>query len=393
MHLNDGQLRASLDHEASEQEAAHLQACGECQRRLAELVERSEHASRSMSIFGSHSSTNIPSASIGRARFNSYITRKESQSMFRKLFSRSNRPVWAGVGLVAILAISMAFAPVRAIANSFLGLFRVEQVMVVQVNPANIPEDFGSSQNLEAIFAEDVQVTGQGEPQTVANVEEASKIAGIPVRLPTEASGDLKLEVKSPMQMTFNVNTAHIQAILDELGRTDIKIPAGIDGSKVTVDLPAVVAATYGDCNTPIVSRRPIEARPEGFDPDDPSTFLVSRCVNLIQMASPTITAPPGVDLQQIGQAYLEMIGMETEDAARFSQNIDWSTTLVLPMPTDSSEYSEVSVDGVTGTLIQSTSRYGMNSYVVLWVADGVVYALSGNGAASTALAIANSIK
>ena len=189
------------------------------------------------------------------------------------------------------------------------------------------------------------------------------------------------------MQMTFNINTAHIQAILDELGRTDIKIPAGIDGSKVTVDLPAIVAATYGDCSMPV------EARPEGFDPDDPSTFPVSRCVNLIQMASPTITAPPGVDLQQIGQAYLEMIGMETEDAERFSQNIDWSTTLVLPLPTGSSEYSEVSVDGVTGTLIQSTSRYGMNSYVMLWVADGVVYALSGNGEASTALTLANSIK
>lgn len=386
MHLNDGQLRASLDHEASEQEAAHLHDCVECQRRLEVLAGRSERASRSLSILPSQPRTIAPSISTVRARFESFVTRKENQSMFKKLFSRKTRPVWVGMGLVAILAIAMAFAPVRAIANSFLGLFRVEQVTVVQVNPANIPQDFESSQNLEAIFAEDVQITGEGEPQVVAGVEEASQLAGIPVRLPTDVRGDLTLEVKSPMQMTFNVNTAHIQAILEELGRTDIKIPAGVDGSKVTVDLPAIVAATYGDCGMPA------EARPEGFDPDDPSTYPVSRCVNLMQMASPTITAPPGVDLQQIGQAYLEIMGMETEDAIRFSQNIDWSTTLVLPLPTGSAEYSEVSVNGVMGTLIRTTGD-GTSSYVVLWVADGVVYALTGSGAASTALTIANSIK
>ena len=60
--------------------------------------------------------------------------------MIKKLFSSVNRPVWVGVGLVAILAIAMAFAPARAIANSFLGLFRVEQVTIVQVDPSNIPK-------------------------------------------------------------------------------------------------------------------------------------------------------------------------------------------------------------------------------------------------------------
>ena len=188
------------------------------------------------------------------------------------------------------------------------------------------------------------------------------------------------------MQMTFNVDTAHIQAVLDELGRTDIKLPAGIDGAVVTVDLPAMVAATYGDCDMSG------EVDMEGFDPDDPSTYPNRDCLSLLQMASPTITAPPGVDLQRIGQAYLELAGMEAEDAARFSQNIDWSTTLVLPLPTGQSEYTEVSVDGVTGTLIRGTGE-GYGSYVLLWVSDGFVYALSGNGGTSDALAIANSLK
>ena len=387
MHLNDGQLRASLDHELREQEALHLRTCTICQERLVEISERSTLTSQSLSILDPHTDSMTASASIGRARLNETINQKESQNMFKKMFSRSTRPVWVGIGFVALLAFAMAFAPVRAIANSFLGLFRVEQVTVVRVNPENLPQDFGASQNFETIFAEDVQVTGQGEPQTVADVQEASQLASIPVRLPTEVSGALTLAVKSPMQMTFNVNTTHIQAILEELGRTDIKIPEGIDGATVTADLPAIVAATYGDCG---VSP---ETRPEGYDPDDPDTFIDTRCVSLIQMAGPTITAPPGVDLQQIGQAYLEIMGMDTKDAVRFSKNIDWSTTLVLPLPIGNSEYSEVSVDGVTGTLIRVTDDRGISSYTLLWVANDIVYALSGNGGASTALAIANSLK
>ena len=97
--------------------------------------------------------------------------------MFKKIFSRTARPVWAGMGLIAILALALAFPPVQAIANSFLGLFRVEQVAVVQVNPVDLPQDFASSTNLEAIFAEDVQVTGQGEPQAVASAEALASLA------------------------------------------------------------------------------------------------------------------------------------------------------------------------------------------------------------------------
>lgn len=384
MHLNDGQLRASLDHEINEQQAAHLHGCMQCQRRLDEIAARSTRSRQAFTILKPNPTA--PPVSIGRAQLDVKLNRKESQSMSKNIFSRTSRPVWAGLIIVAILAISMAFAPVRAIANSFLGLFRVEQVRVVQIDPSNLHDGLATSQNLEAIFAEDVQITGDSEPQVVADVEQASQMAGMTVKLPPDINGDQKLEVKAPMQLTFNINTTRIRAVLDELGRTDIEIPAGVDGAQVTVDMPAVVSATYGDCG--------IEgnARPESFDPDDPSTYPVVNCLSLVQMASPTISAPPGVDLQQIGQAYLEFLGMQAEDAARFSQNIDWSTTFVLPLPMDSSEYYEVPVNGVTGTLIRTKGPAGGN-YVLLWVADGVVYALTGSGESSRALTIANSIK
>jgi tRNA(Ile)-lysidine synthase TilS/MesJ len=50
-----------------------------------------------------------------------------------------------------------------------------------------------------------------------------------------------------------------------------------------------------------------------------------------------------------------------------------------------------VSVDGVTGTLILQKDY--VPKYMLLWVKEGIVYALSGPGDSSTALAIAASIK
>ena len=38
-------------------------------------------------------------------------------------------------------------------------------------------------------------MSGEGEPQVVANADEASQLAGIPVRLPKEATGSPVLEV------------------------------------------------------------------------------------------------------------------------------------------------------------------------------------------------------
>ena len=383
MHLNDGQLRASLDNQADEHLQSHLRDCEYCQTRLSELTSRSERVNHSLDLL--NYSALEPTITSERARFDLYVERKESHRMYQKIFSRRTRPVWIGFGLVAVLALSLAFPPLRAIANNFLGLFRVEQVAVVQVNPLDLPQGLDESANLEALFAEDMQITTQGEMKVVESVAEAGSLAGIPVRLPTDVQGKLTLEVQPPTQMTFRVHLSRIQTILDEFGLTEINLPTDIDGAVVTADISGAVYATYGDCSIPQGDK------PGGFDPDDPATYPQLNCTQLIQMASPEVTAPPEVDLQQIGQIYLQLLGMDNEEATRFSQNIDWSTTLVLPLPMDGYEYSQVPIHGVTGTLISSTGENN-HSFTLLWVADGITFMLIGNGGTATALAIANSI-
>ena len=183
--------------------------------------------------------------------------------------------------------------------------------------------------------------------------------------------------------MTFNVDLELIGAVLNDIGRSDIRLPRDLDGATVTFEIPASVAVQFGKCDFD-------EESMHGYDPDDPPPVQSHNCTTLVQMPSPTISAPPGLDMTGIGEAYLQILGMTQEEAERFARNVDWTTTFVIPLPRYSAEHQDVAVDGVNGTLIET--KYG-NQYVLLWVKEGILYALNGPGDDTIALEIANSLK
>jgi hypothetical protein len=307
--------------------------------------------------------------------------------MFERIFARQYRLAWFGLAVVVILAAALVFPPVRAIANSFLGLFRVEQVAVVPVNPGDLPEQLGSSSQFEQLIADDVQVEEVGVAETVEDAEEASRLAGIPVRLPTMLAGPMELKVQPGTRVSLRVDLARIRTLLREVGMEGIELPDQLDGALVTMELSRAVTASYGDCA--------IVAEPEqepGIDPDAPA-LRRTNCTTLVQMESPAINAPPGLDLAGLGEAFLVAMGMTPEEAREFSQQVDWTTTLVVPVPRYGVEYQEVSVDGVTGTFIQQSLESHAPQYMLVWVKDGLLYALTGSGDISTAMQIAGSLE
>lgn len=394
MHLSNGQLKAyqdgALPAEESRSMEAHLADCPRCQLRAAEMAARSQRVRQHLSALDPHPAESPISAKTARSQFQAYFTRKETTPMFQKIFSKQLRPAWAILSVVAILAIALSFPSVRAAAVSFLGLFRVQKVTVVQFNPADLPDLSGNTESyMTQLFSDNVQMTEIGEPQDAADAAEASAAAGIAVRLPASFDTLPDLTVQPSVTMTFTVDLPILRAILEEMGRGDIVLPDDLDGTVVTAVLPAPVTARYGDCDR-MTSQ---EAREAGYDPDDPSSWPMTDCTVLVQFASPTISAPPGLDVAAIGKAFLQMTGMSAADADAFSQTVDWSSTLVLPIPT-SADYREVQVDGVSGAFVSGpTSSDGETEYMLIWVKDGVMYALNGSGSLNEAAAIANSLK
>ena len=391
MHYDEGLLKAyldgELDHPTSEQIQGHIQACASCRRQADELAARVEWLEGRFKLIAPQPAQEAAAVRLARIRFETMKSEKENTTMFKKIFARPYRPIWATLGVILILVVAFSFPSVRAAADNFLGLFRVETLAFVEIDPANLSQQFDGAAQLDQLIAESIQVETQGEPQEVASVDDASALAGIAVRLPQEVDGEQKLMVNPATRFTLQIDQEMVQAVMEAIGRTDIQVPAGVDGATVTVDVPEMVAATYGDC---VMDAG--EARQAGFDPDDPASFPVT-CTTFFQLTSPTITAPPGLDIQKIGEAYLQLLGMTQEQAEKYSQNINWATTLVVPIPSAGVSYQEIPVDGVTGTLILQDQEGSSQAYLLIWVKDGILYALGGPGSGTTAVSIAETIK
>lgn len=385
MHLTDGDLRAILDGERADLDReTHLEQCQACQQRLQALSERGAWLSQRLEHLGAQPLPSRPS----HQRLRAYLQEKENTPMLKKIFARPYRPAWIALGLVVVLALAFAFPPVRAIANSFLGLFRVEHIAVVQVNSNDLQEQLGSSSQLETLFTDSVKVSQDGETQTAADAAEAASLAGFSVRLPQGLQGERTLSVQPGGKMSFTIDVPRVQAVLNEIGRSDIQLPAGLEGATVTVDLQKSVVAMYGTCKSDIEA-----ARKQGYDPNTQQMPRLPDCTTLVQMPSPQVNAPAGLDVTGIGEAYLQLLGMTPEQAAQFSSTIDWTTTFVIPIPRYGTKSQTVSVDGVDATYIQQNLDDHTRQYVLIWVKDDIVYALTGPGNVQNALDVANTIQ
>jgi hypothetical protein len=98
------------------------------------------------------------------------------------------------------------------------------------------------------------------------------------------------------------------------------------------------------------------------------------------------------VDVDELARIGLEFTGMSAEEAAAFTDTVDWASTLVVPIPKNAAIYEQVEVDGVTGTLIQRPAD-DYPQYALLWVKDEIIYAISGLGTGwQQAIDMANSL-
>jgi hypothetical protein len=292
------------------------------------------------------------------------------------------------VGAVVILALGLllAFPATRALASELLNLFRVQQVTVLPIDTSGLEKLTGNDalgNRLSDLISSSTEVTKEAaEPVTAADASEAGKLAGFDVRLPKETTPS-NIMVSDSYAFTLTIDRTKTQALLDEAGRSDLILPEAIDGAEISVNVPASVNAAFGTCPDPN-AKEDADQRDMGQRYPD--------CLIFAQIPSPTVNAPVGVDMAELAQIGLEFTGMSREEAAALANTVDWTSTLVLPLPRDSAKYSDVSVDGVTGSLIQSESDYAPQ-FALVWVKDEIVYFLSGSGAdASRAFDLAGAL-
>lgn len=303
------------------------------------------------------------------------------------IFSKRLRPAFAVAATVLALGIALTFPPVQALATNFLGLFRVKQIEVVQVDPSRLSDlnnDKILGQRIGEMFSDSFTVGKEpGEPVVVADAAAASQSAGFSVRLPTSATESPALSVSDSTSFSLTIDRERAQGILNDAGFSDLVLPESVDGATVSVDIPASVAAAYGPCPSPSTTEE------EGIN-----WSQLRQCIIFTQMPSPTVDAPADLDVKALAEIGLQFMGMSAEDAQQISETVDWSTTLVIPLPRNAAEVEEVSVDGVTGTLLSRRSDEDTPArYTLIWVKNDVIYAIAGFDRADDALAMANSLQ
>jgi hypothetical protein len=389
MHITDNSLQAYLDQQLPDPESSriesHLQGCPACRDRLAELAALASQVNLHLIALKPGPTEAPRPASAALHQFN----HKETRPMF-KIFSKRNlRPVWATIAVIAILVVSLNFQPVQALAAGFLNLFRVQQVVILPINSnsiQNLQNNQDISKAVSQLFSDSVNITRPADPpQQTSDAAAASKLAGFAVRQWKDSTLPAVITVSSGQAFDFTVNRDRAQQILTSLGNKSLVLPKDIDGAKISVDIPSGVSIAYGDCPT-----RHDKQPGEAAAPTPPADCLV-----LMQNPSPTINAPSSIDPAQLAAIGLQALGMSEDQAKSFSQKVDWSTTLVLPIPTGEVSYQDVQVDGASGYVLAPVSGSGPANarYSVVWVKNGVIYSVAGTGDPAQGLALANNLQ
>ncbi len=383
-HLTDGQLRAALDGELSPGPLEHLNTCASCRTRLEQIRAQIRPAAENLSFLAA----SLPQAAPDpRSALNAFYQRNRIQkenSMFKRMFA--SPIVRLGLAVVLILAVALSIPATRALADQLLSLFRIQQVVVLPVDYTGIQQLTGNEalgKQISTLISSSISMDQKpGSPVDAADAAQASQLTGFTVRLPAGMTPS-RISVENAFNFTFKIDRAKAQALLNEAGRPDLVLPETIDGADVSVNVPSSATAAYGTCPDP---------NQEQTLGGGSSGRRYADCVLLVEIPSPTVSAPAGVDIAKLAQIGLEFTGMTSDQAATFTQSVDWTSSLVIPIPRNAATYQQVTVDGVSGTLIQRPAD-DAPQYALLWVKNGILYAISSLGANSQqAIQMANSL-
>jgi hypothetical protein len=382
--ITDGRLRAQFDGELTEAKQLevkrHCAACADCRER-AEAIARSVERVR-----GTLSSLSPVEGEVpvdARTAFLQFQARRaaferQRPSLVASLFAKRLAPAWVSLAVACLIAVALAFAPARSWAQRILGLLRVQKITVVPIDFGVLDDSSGRARlakTISQVISDDVVFTAKpGEPERVESPEEAGRMVGFKVRLPHKAGLAPELKVLGEQAFNLTIDRDRLQTTLDEAGRSDLQLPFGLDGATISARIPKLAFVQYGHCS-----------RPEAGVQRD--------CIRFVQAPSPTVSVPPELNMAELGEVALQLGGMTPEAAQQFSRSVDWTTTLVLGIPRGTSARA-VEVDGVQGTLIEEPSWGDRrpSTHKLVWVRNGIIYALFVWGDSVDVLTLAESL-
>jgi len=254
--------------------------------------------------------------------------------------------------------------------------FQPQSVQVVPVSVADLQSlnglgDFGT-----------MTWTTKPAPQLVTGAAEAATVSGLHVpvvgTLPSGVSSNVTYAAMPAAVGVFTFDAAKAAAFAAKSGKSLPKMPAGMDGAKLTVTVGPAVVEIFGNLNMPTAG---------GTAPDTSQLSLPQLVVGA--SSAPVVTST-GVTTQQLEDYLLSLPGVSPKLAAAIRAVKDPSTTLPIPIPIEYATSKSVTVQGVGGVAVGDNTGLGAG---VIWIKSGTVYGVAGALKQDAILDIANGLK
>jgi hypothetical protein len=260
---------------------------------------------------------------------------------FTEMFKR--KYAFASLAVLVLFSLAFAFPSVRAAASDFLGLFRVQKFAAISVSPEQLAmlQEIAES---GLVPGEIEMIEEPGELTAVDSLAEADAFAGQPVRTLAELGEPDQIYTMTGGSGRLIINVEDTRSIVEIAGVDPALIPDSLEGAPVNVTIYPAVSQQWEE-------------------------------IVLVQSPSPLVEYPDDVDTVALGEALLQVLGMDARQARRLARSIDWTNTLLLPVPENIASFSEVTVDGVTGIALSSVNG---RDTALMWQKDGTVFVLSG---------------
>ncbi|MFL5732301.1 MAG: anti-sigma factor family protein [Chloroflexia bacterium] len=274
------------------------------------------------------------------------------------------RGLFSGLAAAMLVLSLVAFPSVRAAADSLLQTFRAKSVIFVPVDTARLQQLASLSTDPTALFLSKPSVVGTEKTTPTGSAAEAARLAGFTPEQPATLPGkpaSTQFIVHDSLKAQAQVNVETVRQVLSALGITDLTLPDTVGSAPITADMPPFVETAY---------------KGAGYE------------LRLVQGQSPTVNLPKAVELAQLGEIGLRVIGMQPEQARDLSRQIDWSSTLVVPFPANLSDVVRVQVGDAPGLMVTAAATGslaggygGGDSTIIYWQRGGRFYVLQGSGA------------
>jgi len=346
------------------EDAAHLEGCSECRGRFEGISDDARAVATLLAVHDAH--VDVAGA------FDRMLAAPAAQRrpIFRlPLIRPGRRPV-----VLAFAAVLAGVALIAAVVAGDLTLnFEPNTVTPVPVTVADM-QALSQLSNYG-----DITWTKQPQLQAATSASDAEALAGMtaPVvsNLPSSVSKNITYGAMTQAEAVFTFSAEKARAAASTQGKTLPALPAGMDGATLTIKVGPAIGEIYGDLQKPAAG-------------SDISQLTLPQLV-VVKSSAPSATSTQ-VTVRQIEDYVLAQPGITPELKAAVQAIGDPSTTLLIPIPVAYTTSKDVTVQGVKGVALGDNTGVGAG---VIWVKNGVVYAVAGSIKVDEAIAIANNLK